>query len=73
MCDPFFHEFRVIPSANGFQLLYYPATLFTAEAVCKRVNPDWRLDHLNRMKGAVGHDLFGGRSIKELAAWAEAA
>ncbi len=73
MCDPFFHEFRVIPSANGFQLLCYTATLFTAEAVCKRIDPDWCLDHLNRARGAVGHDLFSDRSIKEQAAWAEAA
>jgi hypothetical protein len=34
MCDPFFHEFQVIPSANGFQLVCYTATSFTTEAVC---------------------------------------
>jgi hypothetical protein len=29
MFDPFFHEFRVIPSAKVFQLVCYSATLFT--------------------------------------------
>jgi hypothetical protein len=33
MCDPFFHEFRVIPSANESRLLYC-YTLSTTEAVC---------------------------------------
>ncbi len=28
MCDPFFHEFRVIPSANGFQLVFYTEPVF---------------------------------------------
>jgi hypothetical protein len=51
----------------------FVTTLFTAEAVCKRVDPDWRLDHLNRMRGAVGHDFLSDKSIKEQAAWAEAA
>ncbi len=35
MCNPSFHEFQVIPSANGFQLVCYTATLFTTEAECK--------------------------------------
>ncbi len=34
MCYPFFHEFRVIPSANGFHLVCYTASLFITEAVC---------------------------------------
>jgi hypothetical protein len=33
MCDLFFHEFRVIPSADGFQLVCFTATLFTTVAV----------------------------------------
>jgi len=33
MFYPFFHEFLVIPSANGFQLVCYIASLFTTEAV----------------------------------------
>jgi hypothetical protein len=68
MCDPFFHEFRVIPSANGFLLVSYTATLFTTEAVCYRVDSDRRLAHLSRMGGAVGHDFFSHGSIKEQAA-----
>jgi hypothetical protein len=31
MCNPFFHQFRVIPSAYGFQLLCYTAPLVTTE------------------------------------------
>jgi hypothetical protein len=36
MCSPFFHEFQVIPSANGFRLVCYTATLFPTE------DPDYR-------------------------------
>jgi hypothetical protein len=72
MFDPFFHEFRFIPSANGLQPFCYTPTLFTTEAVCWRVNPDWRLAHLSRKGGAVGHDIFSDGSITELAAQAEA-
>jgi hypothetical protein len=32
MCDPFFHEFRVILSANGFLLVCYTVNLFTSSA-----------------------------------------
>ena len=32
MCNPFFHDFRVIPLANGFQPVCYTATLCTTEA-----------------------------------------
>jgi hypothetical protein len=32
MCYPFFHDFRVIPSENGFQLVCNTASLFTTEA-----------------------------------------
>jgi hypothetical protein len=53
-CYPFFHEFRVIPSANGFMLVFYTATLFTTEAVCQRVDPDRRLAHLSRKSGGIG-------------------
>jgi hypothetical protein len=31
MCNPFFHQFRVISSAYGFQLVCYPAPLVTTE------------------------------------------
>ncbi len=68
-----FHEFLVIPSANVFQLVCYTATLFTTEVECYRDDPDWRLAHLYRMRGAVGRDLFNDGSLKEQAAWAEAA
>jgi len=64
MFDPFFHEFRVVPSASRIQLVCYIAILFTTEAVCQRVDPDWRLAHLSSMRGAVGHDFFIDRSIK---------
>ncbi len=71
MCSPFFHEFQVIPSANGFQLVCYTASLFTTEAVCERVDPDWCLAPLNRKRGAVGHDFFSEGSIKVQASWAQ--
>ncbi len=58
MCNPYFHEFRVIPPANGIQLVCYTVTLFTTEDVDKRVDPDRRLTHLSRLKGAGGHVLF---------------
>jgi hypothetical protein len=58
MGDPLFHEFQVIPSANGFQLVCYTATLFTTEAVRERVDPDRRLAHLIRMRVAVVLDFF---------------
>ncbi len=32
MCNPFFHEFRVIPLAYGLQPVCYTATLCTTEA-----------------------------------------
>ncbi len=69
----FFPEFRVIPSANVFQLVCYTATLFTTEAECYRDDPDWRLAHLCKMRGAMVRDLFSDGSLKEQAAWAEAA
>ncbi len=31
MCNPFFHQLRVIPSAYGFQLVCYTAPLVTTE------------------------------------------
>ncbi len=68
MCNPFFHEFRDFPSANGFQLVCYTATLFTTE-----VDPDRHLAHFSGMREAVGHDFFSDRSLKEQAALAEAA
>jgi hypothetical protein len=34
MCNLFLHEFRVIPSSKGFQLICYTATLSPTEAVC---------------------------------------
>jgi hypothetical protein len=42
---------------NAFKNLS-PATLFNTEAVCQRVDPDWRLAHLSRMRGVVGHEFF---------------
>jgi hypothetical protein len=53
LCNPSFHEFRVIPSANEFQLVCYTATLFTTEAECKRVNLDWHLAHLRRRRAMI--------------------
>ncbi len=38
MCNPFFYELWVIPSANVFQLVCYIATLCTTKAVDKRVD-----------------------------------
>jgi|688.fasta_scaffold782198_1 hypothetical protein len=32
VCNPFFHEFQVIPSANGFRLVCLTATLFTTDS-----------------------------------------
>ncbi len=56
MCNPFFHELRVIPPANGFRLVCYTATLFLfiTEVVCSRVDPDWRLAHLSSRRRARG-------------------
>jgi hypothetical protein len=53
LCNPSFHEFKVILSANEFQLVCYTATLFTTEAECKRVNPDWHLAHLKRRRAMI--------------------
>jgi hypothetical protein len=38
MFNPFFYEFRVIPSATVFQLACYTATTCTTKAVDKKVD-----------------------------------
>jgi hypothetical protein len=58
MCNPFFYELQVFPSANVFQLVCYTATIFTTKAVDEMVNPDQRLAQLSRSRDAKGHAFF---------------
>ncbi len=60
MCNPFFYEFRVIPSASVFHLVCYTATIFTTEAVDQRVDPDRRLALL---AGGEGPCFFSDGSL----------
>jgi hypothetical protein len=73
MCNPFFYKFRVILSANLFQLVCCIANLFTTEAVDERVDRNRHLSHLGRRRASGGHDLFCDGSLQERAAWAGAA
>ncbi len=71
----FFHEFRVIPPANGFQLVCYTAILFTTEGVDRGLtligvsltSAAWE------EQGTFHLVSFSEGSLKDQAAWAEAA
>jgi hypothetical protein len=53
MFNPFFYEFRVMPSVNVFQLVCYT---YVHHKGCRQEScPDWRLAHLSRRRGARGH------------------
>ncbi len=71
ICNPFFHEFQVVPSAKGFKLVCYTATLFTTEARDQRIDPDRRLAYLSRRRGAADnqnlHSSHGHHSM--IPAW----
>jgi hypothetical protein len=56
MCDPFFYEFRVVPSVNVFKLVFCTANIHKPQTRKARFDPDQRHNTMKTIVHTVYRD-----------------